>query len=282
MSINPMAGMELQAKLAAMGAKERVKVDAGQTVGTYVNGKFVPDYSAPDKPPAGFMRDAKGNLVGDRGYIDAQKEIRAAGKPQVNVNTNMPPLEKREQGDMGALHVKNYGELQAAAGTARKENALLTGLERISIDTGKFTPANATVAAWVVGMGANKESLKNLAASGQSFTGFAKDLVLQKQLAQKGPQTESDAQRLEQTVAQLGNTGDANSLLIAFSKAQNNRTIEQEKFYNDWWTKNKTMQGADAAWINGKGGTSIWDEAALKKFQKGNVIDFNQLPKSGG
>ena len=34
------------------------------------------------------------------------------------------------------------------------------------------------------------------------------------------------------------------------------------------------------AWINGKGGTSIWDEPELKKFQRGgsNVIDFSQLP----
>jgi hypothetical protein len=216
----------------------------------------------------------------DPQYEEVQARIRAAGRPQVSVNTNMPPLERKEQQSMGELHVKNYGDLQASAGVARRENALLSGLEKIPVETGKLTPANATVAAWLKGLGANSETLKRVAAGGEAFTALSKELVLQRQLAQKGPQTESDARRLEQTVANLANTPEANKVILGFNKAVNNRIIEQEKFYNDWWTKNKTMQGADNAWINGKGGKSIWDEPALKKFLKNDEISFDQLPRA--
>lgn len=208
-------------------------------------------------------------------------QLRAVGTmpTQVSVNQNIPPLEKREQGDQGALNVKNYGDLQTAAASARKENAILTGLERIPLDTGKTTPANVTLSAWVAALGGG-DRFKNVASQGQAFTGFATDLVLQKQLAQKGPQTESDARRLEQTAAQLGNTPEANGLLVAFSKAQNQRVIDQERFYADYWKKKKTYEGADHEWFSGKGGTSVWDEPSLKKYQsagaKGDVVlQFN-------
>lgn len=45
--INPQASMAMRAQLAQMGAKERVKVGPGETVGSYQNGRFVPDYTAP-------------------------------------------------------------------------------------------------------------------------------------------------------------------------------------------------------------------------------------------
>lgn len=225
-------------------------------------------------------RDEKTGQIIQENTRTGERKAVGSMPPQVNVSTNMPPLERKEQGDKGSLNVKNYGDLQASAASARKELALLTGIEKLDLDTSKFTPLNSTIAAWAVGMGATPQALKDLAAKGQSFTGFTMDLVLQRQLAQKGPQTESDARRLEQTTAQLGNTTEANRLLVSFSKAQNKRTVDQEKFYGDWWKKHKTFEGADDAWFNGKGGTSLWDEPELKKYQGGNsnVIDFSRLP----
>ena len=46
MGIDPMRGIGLQSQLAQMNAKERVKIDSGQTIGSYQGGKFVPDYTA--------------------------------------------------------------------------------------------------------------------------------------------------------------------------------------------------------------------------------------------
>jgi hypothetical protein len=213
-------------------------------------------YNAPHKAPDWL----------DPRYVEVQSQIRAAGRPQVNVSTNMPPLEKKEQQDMGALHVKNYGDMQTAAGVARKENSLLTALAKNPIQTSAATPLTSTAAAWLSAAGLGGEDVKKLASDAQQFNAVAKDLVLQKQLAQKGPQTESDARRLEQTVASLGNTPESNAAIIAFSLAQNNRTIQQERFYNAYWQKKGTMRGADEEWINGPGAKSLWDDPSLKRF----------------
>lgn len=202
-------------------------------------------------------------------YLKGQQDIRAAGKPQVNVNTNMPPLEKREQGDKGALNIKNFGEFQGQAASARKENAILSAMEKNPVDTSRAAPLTATAAAWLSSAGLGGDRVKQVAGNSQMFQAAAMELVLQKQLAQKGPQTESDAKRLEQTVASLGNTKEANSAIIAFSKAANNKTISQERFYNDWWKKHKTLEGADEAWMNGPGSVSVWEDPALQKATNG-------------
>lgn len=254
MGIDPVKGYQLQQQLAQANRPEYMSVAPGATVFDKNAGKAA--FTAPDRAPDWL----------DPRYIQAQSQIRAAGKPQISVNTNMPPLEKKEQQDKGALNVKNFGDLQGAAAAARRENALLSGIEKIPLETGALTPANATVSAWIAALGGG-EKFKDTASQAQGFTAFAKDLVLQRQLAQKGPQTESDARRLEQTVANLGNTKEANGLITSFSKAVNNRTIAQEKFYRDWWSKKKTYEGADEAWFSGEGGKSLWDDEKLKKYQ---------------
>lgn len=218
--------------------------------------------------PGSFITGPESDVIpdGKRRWMPNPAKIALNRAKGTNVTVDNR-LENKEHADKGALNVKNFGDIQTAAAIARKENALLSGLERIDLDTNKTTPANVTVSSWITALGGGQR-FRDVAAKGESFTAFAKDLVLQRQLAQKGPQTESDARRLEQTVAQLGNTKEANALIVAFNKAQNNRILEQEKFFNDWWKSKKTYEGADDAWINGRGAVSIWDDPALKKFQR--------------
>jgi hypothetical protein len=89
---------------------------------------------------------------------------------------------------------------------------------------------------------------------------------LQKQLEQKGPQTEADAQRISQTGAQLGNTVEANRFMIDVAKSQLKRDVEQRNFYDGWWKKNNTYDGAEDAWFSGEGGKSLFARAELKKY----------------
>lgn len=262
MSINPMMGAQMMPKPQAplkLNKNERLLDPAThrEIVG-----------AAPEPQPD-WMNPA---------YQKFQMDKAAAGRPQVSVN-NLG--EREEQKELGKLRVQNFSNLQGLAASARKENSLLSGLEKIPLETGKLTPANATVAAWLTAAGAKSADLNRIASGAQTFEAFTSDLVMQQQLAQKGPQTESDAKRLEMTQARLSNTPEANKLNISYRKAMNKRTIEQERFYADWGRKKGTLDGADDAWFAGKGGTSIWDEPELKQFQSaggGNVIDFNQLP----
>ena len=105
--------------------------------------------------------------------------------------------------------------------------------------------------------------------------------VLQRQLEQKGPQTESDAQRITATGAQFGNTPAANKFVLTVAKEQLKRDLEQRNFYDSWWKQNKTYDGAEDAWYSGEGGKSLFDRPALKQYVVGENAAAVQIPTTG-
>ena len=110
------------------------------------------------------------------------------------------------------------------------------------------------------------ENANKFATDAQVFQAKANEAVLQRQLEQKGPQTESDAKRISQTNAQLTNTPEANKFILDVAKAQLKRDVEQRNFYDNWFTKNKTYDGAEGAWYTSDGGKSIFERPELKKY----------------
>lgn len=195
--------------------------------------------------------------------VEAQKSrIAKAGAPTV-VNVQ----EKAEAGAFGKLLVDQYDAIskQAAVG-ARTKPALDANLAILDkgFDTGFGTEAKAAGAKVLAALGvANADKY---ATNAQQFLGNASQAVLQRQLEQKGPQTEADAQRITQTGAQLGNTKTANRFFIEVAKEQINRDIEQRKFYDEWKKKTGSFQGAEDAWFSGEGGASLFDRPSLKKY----------------
>jgi hypothetical protein len=109
---------------------------------------------------------------------------------------------------------------------------------------------------------------EKFATDAQTFLAATQQAVLQRQLEQKGPQTEADAQRITQTGAQLGNTVNANRFIIDVAKAQLKRDIEQRNFYNEWrrGPGKNSFDGAEDAWFSGPGGKSLFDRPELKKY----------------
>jgi hypothetical protein len=72
---------------------------------------------------------------------------------------------------------------------------------------------------------------EKIASNGELFKSTLFNHVLAKQLDQKGPQTESDAQRIGQTYAQLSNTTRANNFLLDTIEAQAELDKRRETFY---------------------------------------------------
>ena len=196
--------------------------------------------------------------------VEAQKlRIARAGASSVN----LPPQEKAEQGDRGKLLVKQY---ETISDTARLGARTLPSLESNAailnkgFDPGFGTEAKAAGAKVLAALGV--KDAQDYATSAQTFLGNASSAVLQKQLEQKGPQTEFDAQRITQTGAQLGNTKEANNFFIDVAKEQIKRDIDQRNFYDKWWEQKKTYDGAENAWYSGEGGKSLFDRPGLKKY----------------
>ena len=198
---------------------------------------------------------------------EAQKiRIAAAGRA-AGTTVVMPPQEKAEKGERGKLLVKQYEDISNAARLAsRTLPALESNLAVLDkgFDTGFGTEAKAAGAKVLAAVGV-KEAEK-FATDAQTFLANATQAVLQRQLEQKGPQTEADAQRITQTGAQLGNTKDANRFVLSVARAQLQRDIEQRNFYDKWWKDKGTYDGAEDAWLAGAGGKSLFDPPALKAF----------------
>jgi hypothetical protein len=179
----------------------------------------------------------------------------------------MPPQEKAEQVEFGKFLVDQYKAIDTNANLAAKSiPALDVNLSLLNkgFDTGFGKSTQAVGAKVLAALGVPEA--ENFATNSQVFLASANNAVLQRQLEQKGPQTEADAQRITQTGAQLGNTKAANQFILTVAKAQLQRDIDRKNFYSDWRKEHKTFDGADNAWYAGEGGKSLFSRPDLKKY----------------
>ena len=100
--------------------------------------------------------------------------------------------------------------------------------------TGFFAPAAAQIGRLGRGLGADT-STWGMAdpTKAELFQSGVMRKLLDELAAQKGPQTEGDADRALKTFAQLGNTTDANRWLLEYASNLLNRKIERAEFYNE-------------------------------------------------
>ena len=110
------------------------------------------------------------------------------------------------------------------------------------------------------------DNAEKFAANAEIFQAKAAETVLQKQLEQKGPQTQSDRELIQTTGAQLGTTTQGNRFLLTVAKEQLQRDIDQRDFYRKWRERTGSFNGAESAWYAGEGGKSLFDRPALKKY----------------
>lgn len=197
----------------------------------------------------------------DPGFMRFLQERRPLGTTVV-----IPPQERAEKGARGTMLVDEFKGISATARNAAKNLPTLETQERIlegGFKTGFGTDAQKAGASILSALGVPEAT--TYAAKAETFNAAANNAVLQKQLEQKGTQSQSDADRMEKTVAQLGNTVEGNKFIISVAKAQLKRDIEQRNFYSGWWNKNKTYDGAEEAWFSGEGDKSLFDRPELKK-----------------
>ena len=199
-------------------------------------------------------------------YLRHRAELQP--KPAASqVNIKLPDQEKEERGARGKLLVKQYESVADAAKLAARTLPALETQERIldsGFKTGFGTDAQKAGASVLAALGVPEAG--KFATDAQTFLAATQQAVLQRQLEQKGSQTEADAKRITQTGAQLGNTSDANKFIVSTAKAQLKRDVAQRNFYDKWWKENQTYDGAEDAWFSGEGGKSLFDYPELKQY----------------
>lgn len=211
--------------------------------------------------------------------VEAQKSrIAKAGAANVfNVQ------EKAEAGAFGKMLVDQYQDISKAAGLAIKTlpaiEANLGALNK-GLDTGFGADAKKAGARILGALGV--QDAEKFAANAEMFQSNAVQAVLQKQLEQKGPQTESDARRIEQVGAELGKTKAANEFILSMAKEQLRRDVEQRNFYDKWKKQTGSFEGAEDAWFSGEGGKSLFDRPALKKYAPGAAVGQSAVQQIPG
>ena len=242
-------------------------------------------YTAPAAPAAPTnLAKLQGEMAalppGDprRAQYEALIRKETTHAPAVSI-TNV--AEKAEAGEFGKMLVGQYSDISKAAGLAVRTlpsiEANLGALNK-GLDTGFGTDAKAAGARVLGALGV--KDAEKFATDTQTFQSNAISAVLQKQLEQKGPQTESDARRIEQVGAELGKTKAANEFILSTAKEQLRRDIEQRNFYDKWKNQTGSFNGAEAAWFAGEGSKSLFDRPALKKFATGIASEgaASQIP----
>ena len=234
-------------------------------------------------------RDALPAGSPDRALVQARIDrLNAPPAPAATVNLNQR-LEGREQAAKGELNVAQYKDIVTAANVARRTLPALETQQRVldeGFRTGFGTEAQKVGASVLSALGVPEA--EKFASNAQVFISAMNQAVLQRQLEQKGPQTEADAQRITATGAQLGNTVEANKFIIAVAKAQLKRDLQQRQFWDAYWNKNQTYEGVEQAWEAGAGGKSLFDMPELSAYAKpaprpqgGRGAAGGQRPASG-
>jgi len=244
----------------------------------YQGGKFSQAPAAP-KTPTELQRNFEFAKTPEGGnFRGSLADFKVLATPRTTTNiTNVQ--EKAEAGERGKMLVSQYTDISKAASLATKTlpsiEANLGALNK-GFDTGFGKETIAAGASVLAALGV--KDAEKFATDTQKFQSNAINGVLQKQLEQKGPQTESDAKRIEQIGAQLGKTKDANAFILATAREQLKRDVEQRNFYDRWYKTNKTYDGAEDAWFNGEGGKSLFDRPGLKKYNVSAVPAVNAAP----
>jgi hypothetical protein len=165
---------------------------------------------------------------------------------------------------------KTYPEVQNAGMTAKSTINQMDAISRLTLTTGWTTPAIAKLGSVLAGFGIAPDSLKGIATQAQVFDKFANDGVLTAQIAQAGPQTESDAQRMRATLPQLGNTPAANALISSYIKAGAQMQVEKAKFFTNAYRMYQQGQGSveqiQQAWD--QSGLSLWSMPAMREWER--------------
>lgn len=202
------------------------------------------------------------------------RERTATKAPLVSVNTGG---DKKESEKLAELRVKRLDEIQQKAIQAEESIEAISQIRAIDLDTGLGIETRGQIAKVWDAMGGDGKALTGVDPSDvQKFKAVALKQVLDVMASQKGPQTDQDAQRIEKTVASLGNTREANDFVLDAATSIANRKIEQAMFYENYLEENETVKGADAQWRDFKSKTPMVSDV-IKDPESGRPLFFYQF-----
>ena len=156
-----------------------------------------------------------------------------------------------------------------AGKTATDLQSSIQAVRNVDMNTGWGAEQKAAGAAMLEGLGINVGNSKLFASSAQKFQSVAMDKLLTTLAAQKGPQTEGDSTRAQQTFVKLSNTPDANAFIMDFAQAKANMDQRRAQYYEQALPlaqKAGDLTRVDREWRKIQG--SVWADPVLQPWAK--------------
>lgn len=193
------------------------------------------------------------NRPGQTTFVRPAQAVGQAGperQPLVSINNSQQTEEDKA---FGKRLVTEFSNVSDRADQAEQEITTLRLMRNTAqqegFRTGAVEPLRNTLAAVAKGLGVPlSDSRIQQVVDAQTFTALGGQLLANRLAAQKGPQTDQDAQRMLQTLASLDKEADANDFLLRSGIALRSREIEQRDFFRDWRADKGTLDGASQAW----------------------------------
>ena len=203
-------------------AQNRLIASGGQEPIDY-NKLLIPD---PNNP---------GRFVPNQAFIDAKALIAKSGASTVNVNNADNKFDVKSAEKLAEAEQTFYTEAltrgNAAAGSLFNYDMMLDLLNKGDINGGQFVLGAVET---MRSVGIPDSIISRVAGEGAvdlaTFNGILSREVLQKQMLQKGPQTESDAKRLQASVANINAPAEANQILLRSTRAMSALDQAQKNF----------------------------------------------------
>lgn len=209
-----------------------------------------------------------------------------SGKSGTNVSIVQEAEAKgltEEQKALGKSRVKRFEGLQEASDNAIDQNEQLAQLEGVDFQTGfgqetKTQLANALN--FVFGDGFGADLLDANIVGMQAYRAISKRMQATELNKAKGPQTEGDAKRIADTLANVTNEAEANRFLIQSTRATNDRKIEQARFYEQILDRDGSLKKADREWAKYKRETPMVSDSVTDP-KTGLPMFFNEFIRQG-
>lgn len=203
-----------------------------------------------------------GNMVPGAGAAGSQQA------PSYVAERN--PIRQQSQIALNDNWIKStYQPVKDAGNTANDLLNSIQAMRNIDFNSGWGAENKANAAAFLESLGVNIGNSKIYASNAQKFQSVAMDRLLTTFGTQKGPQTEGDAQRVQQTFAKLSNTPEANQFILDFGQAKANMDLAKANFYDSalpMVQQKGDLTAADRAWR--KVGYSVWNDPIMQKWAK--------------
>lgn len=210
-------------------------------------------------------------------FLSNQNKSKASNVNVVNEAQAQQKGLTKEQEALASSRVKRFETLQGSAQSALDQNEQLEQLKNTNVNTGFGEQSKVGLARVFNAFGVDGDALLGVdVVNSQTFNATAGRLLSEALSAQTGPQTDSDAKRISETLPNLTNESEANAFIVESMRAVNDRKVEQAEFYENILENDGTLKNADKLWREFKSKTPLVSATVFDK-KTGRPMFFNSF-----